>query len=230
MNLSIDLHIANKDWRYVYNSILDFFSKEVEIAFTHARIFKETVSTSLKFSEVQEAFINYCESNNLNKYQINFIQKSIFIGTSQKITKPKKQAFKRLTNRTTYINSGMFEVFFDKTSNHVKIRSETFTDLDTLIREESFLSEFINMVNTINWPTKPGPSNPIRGCVMVLHEENGSSSIFYKAGNNPLKVSAVDSTVSEPLDLRSDIFKFSLIAEEQHLQPTEPQTPLMEEF
>jgi hypothetical protein len=64
------------------------------------------------------------------------------------------------------------------------------------------------MVNTINWPTRPGPNKTVKGCTMAIIENN-TGKIFYKAGPNPpvFDESYSDVTVPEPNVLRSEMIR-----------------------
>jgi hypothetical protein len=221
--LNITLHMTNKDWSYVYNSMLAFLNQEIKHAYDHATTyFTNTKDKKLTFAEIQEDFNSYASDKNLTEYQLSFIKRSIFSGTSQKLYKPKKLHFQKLTNRTTFVDTGIFQVTFDKQLNFVGVTSIEFENLDDFIREQSFLSEFINMVNTINWPTKPGPSKPVRGCVMTVLSKS-TPQTFYKAGPNPALYSgAEDITVKEPGSLTSSINRnVTLVSKEVHIQPVE---------
>ena len=223
MKLRIDLHLTNKDYRLFYNGILSFLNQEISLAYDNALSFYNDIKIKeLNFAEIQENFMGFCSTKKLSEYQVTFIKRSIFSGTSQKVRKPKKLHFAKLTNRSTGIDTGIFQISFDKSVNFVAVDSIEFESLDDFIREQSFLSEFINMVNTIDWPTKPGPSRPLRGCVMTSISKQ-KHEIFYKAGPNPLlSKEAVDTTLSEPGALTSAINKnisISLISKETHTQP-----------
>lgn len=227
--LNVALHLTNKDWRFIYNNMLGFLNNEISAAYNNALHYHDSVNKKLTFAEIQEHFTNYVSEKKLTEYQLSFIKRSIFNGTSQKVYKPKKLHFQKLTNRTTFVDTGVFQITFDKSSNFISINSVEFENLDDFIRNQSFLSELINVVNTIDWPTKPGPSKPLRGCVMTTVSKNNVET-FYKAGPNPmLYEGAVDITVDEPPALASTLNKgIKLVSKEVHIQPVD--TPNLEDF
>lgn len=229
--LNATIYLTNKHWSYVYNSVLGFLNQEIEVAYNHASsYFNSTKDKKLTFAQIQEDFTAYSENKNLTEYQLSFIKRSIFSGTSQKLYKPKKLHFQKLTNRTSYVDTGVFEITFDKTTNFLGIKSIEFENLDDFIREQSFLSELINSINTIDWPTKPGPSKPLRGCTMTTVSKTRIET-FYKAGPNPLPYEgAIDITINEPPALASTLNRtIKLVSKETHIQPVD--TPnLLEDF
>ena len=72
------------------------------------------------------------------------------------------------------------------------------------------MSEFINMVNTIPWPTRNGPNKAVRGCKLFSIEDE-VASIFYKSGPRPPTIMTdleiKDTTMDEPIHLTAKLTK-----------------------
>ena len=62
----------------------------------------------------------------------------------------RRKTFKRLTNRSTCIDLVDFQITFDKVSKSVTIESIDFEDwdLESLMEDQTFLGQLINMVET----------------------------------------------------------------------------------
>ena len=105
------------------------------------------------------------------------------------------------------------------------INTETFDNFDAFIATNEFISEFINMVNTIDWPVRTGPKITTRGCTLVRVDQHAhASTIFYKAGPNPpafqVQTNQNDETLEEPLTLKSNVIKnITLITRDKITQP-----------
>jgi hypothetical protein len=205
------LTVTNKDWKYVYNSILNFVNEEIDNAKSKA----VTFYSDIKDKKCSKNFVIDNFNELISKYQPSTYQKvliksSLFSGTNNYIYAPKKNNFKKFTNRTAYINIESVIIDIDKKSCTLSLDTENFVNFDQYIVENTFISEFINMVNTIPWPTRSGPNKAIRGC-KLLSVEGDSATIFYKSGPRPptlstdLKIN--DTTMDEPSHLASRLIK-----------------------
>jgi hypothetical protein len=206
MKIYGQLSVTISDWRLIYNSIINYLNLRIRLANKYANeIFvkysKETIQETR--AEIDRLFNNKLISNE-EKY---LIESALFVGSSNKIYKPKQKNFQLLSNRTEYINFGSIIVFFNKTENTIEIETSQFDDFDKYISEQPFIQEFITMVNTIDWPERTGPKIKIRGCTLIK-ETQTNKVIFYKVGSNPPLLTAnLDETVKEPITLQSSIFK-----------------------
>lgn len=229
MKITSHLSVSSSLWKYVYNSFLDFLNQELQQAYSHAINFYEN-SYSVKETAASQQLAAYIYTNNVNQYQATFIKNAVLKNTD-KIYKPKKIDFSKLTNRTTYVDTGVFQIYFHKKETSIEFESISFDDLDSFIRDNSLLTEYINMVNTINWPTKPGPVKKNRGAFIATTTNDKDYTVFYKAGPNPaLPLSYSDNTMREPAQLRAGFVKnIKLVSFEEASQPV-PQMPNSEEF
>jgi hypothetical protein len=221
------LVVTNKDWKYVYNSILNFVNEEVDNAYNKAVAFynhvKEEKHTK---SFAVENFNDLIANQTPSTYQKMLIKSALFSGTNDYIYAPKKNNFKKFTNRTSYIDTGSIVIEINKKSCSVYLTTGVFVDFDKYIIENTFLSEFINMVNTIPWPTRNGPSKATRGCRLLTFEEN-QATIFYKSGPRPPELSTElvvkDITVSEPNHLASKMIKaIKYVSSETSIETAQP--------
>jgi hypothetical protein len=228
------LSVTNTDWRYVYNSVLNYFNQEIQIAYSLAINFYN-LSKELPFNEVEASFNTFIKENKINEYQMHFIKSALFSGSNNKIYKPKKNNFKKINNRTNALSAGSFFIHFNKVSNSIDFETTTFNDLDNFIRENTFISEFITMVNTINWPTRPGPNKTVRGCTLI-NVKDTNVEIFYKVGSNPPEFNIKnisDTTLDEPSALQPEFIKnISMVSstKEETSQPVPVISPEMSEF
>lgn len=215
------LTVANSTWSVVYKTIINWFNNQVESAYTHALSFYEE-NKSQNFNLLNSAFEEYILEHKLSEWQISFMRSSLFSGTNQRLYKPKKSNFSKFTNRTETINSGLFDISFNKKEGSIEFTTTSFNDLDEFIANNEFISEFINMVNTIDWPTRPGPNKTQRGCTLTCIDKD-SNSIFYKVGPNPplLNIECKDDTLEEPAFLNATYVKnISLVSfKEEDTQP-----------
>lgn len=215
------LTVANNAWPIVYKTIINWFNNQVENAFMHANIFYEQ-HHSKNFNSLTLAFENYIIENKLSEWQQSFMRTSLFSGTNQRLYKPKKSNFSKFTNRTETINSGLFDISFNKKEGSIEFTTTSFDNLDQFIASNEFISEFINMVNTINWPARPGPNKTQRGCTLTCIDKD-LNSIFYKVGPNPplLNIDCKDNTCEEPAFLNATYVKnISLVSfKEEDTQP-----------
>lgn len=236
-NIECILKVTNKDWRYVYNSVINFFNEEIQISYSKALDFYVS-NKEKQFSDIQEAFQLFVTDQKLSNFQTSTVRAALFSGTNQKLYKPKKNNFKKINNRCKMISTEIFNISFDKHEQTIHFNTLSFDDLDNFISNNSFISEFINMVNTINWPTRTGPNKTVKGCVMALVQTQNnvaSGQIFYKVGPNPPTLSNTfeDVTLSEPSFLKADMVKnIKLISSstvEETSQPV-PEIPDLSDF
>jgi hypothetical protein len=207
------LTVPNKDWKYVYNSILTFINEEISIAHTKANaIYKHIKEEKLAYATVVEDYDSLVSSYTPSTYQKKLIHSSLFSGTNNYLYAPKKNNFKCITNRTTFIDTGSVKIHIRKPDCTIFLKTTNFDNFDDYILLNTFLSEFITMVNTINWPTRKGPSEATRGCVLITIDEK-RGTLFYKAGPRPPAIEQTDDytiedvTIQEPSHLASNIAK-----------------------
>lgn len=217
------LSVTNKDWKHVYNSVLNFLNQEVANAYTKASEFYAQIKEqNLSSEEVIQNFDTLIENYSPSIYQKSLINSALFSGTNSYIYSPKKNNFKKFTNRTTYVDTGSIKIDIDKENCTINLETDSFEDFDSYILTNTFLTEFINMVNTIPWPTRNGPNKAVRGCKLFTFKQN-EVSIFYKAGPRPPELdsnmSVIDTTTSEPSHLSSSIMKSM-----QYVSSTEEET------
>jgi hypothetical protein len=217
------LSVTNKDWKHVYNSVLNFLNQEIENAYTKASEFYAHIKEQdLDSEEVIQNFDTLIETYSPSIYQRSLISSALFSGTNSYIYSPKKNNFKKFTNRTTYVDTGSIKIDIDKANCTINLETDSFEDFDSYILTNTFLTEFINMVNTIPWPTRSGPNKAIRGCKLFTFKQD-EVSIFYKAGPRPPELDSnipvVDTTTTEPSHLSSSIMKSM-----QYVSSTEEET------
>ena len=209
------LTVTNKDWKYVYNSVLNFLNEEVNNAYTKATSFYATIKKeNISLEEAIQNFDSLIKDYSPSTYQKTLINSALFSGNNNYIYSPKKNNFKKFTNRTTYVDTGSIKL----------------DDFDSYILVNTFLSEFINMVNTVPWPTRNGPNKAIRGCKLFTVDSSNKVTVFYKSGPRPPQLTTnyevSDVTVKEPGHLSSTIMKsmrFVSSTKEETSQPI-PQT------
>jgi len=214
------LTVNQSNWKHVYSSILNFVNDEISFAQTQASIFYEALSNDPELSF--KTLVN----EEHNDFHLSLIEESIFKPDSTKLYKPKKKDFKHKTNRVTSIDLVDFVINFDKVTNSITLESILFEDFDlqSLMAEQTFLGQFINMIETIDWPTKPGPNKTIRGCTLVYVDSQQLSTQFYSKGSNPPKISVENSiALPEPRFLKaSPLKKLSMnlpVTAETHINP-----------
>ena len=220
------LTVPNKDWKYVYNSILNFVNEEIENAYSKAtKLYSQIKKDNLSLETVIQDYESLIQPLNPSTYQKELVHSALFSGTNNYIYSPKKNNFKKFTNRTTFIDTGAVKIEIDKKTCTINLKTEEFTNLDQYILANTFISEFINMVNTIPWPTRNGPSKAIRGCKLFTVEKQ-NITIFYKAGPRPPELvsdlTILDSTIREPAHLAASLTKnmhFVSSSQEETSQP-----------
>ena len=110
----IKCHITTtqKDWRYVYSSVLNFFNQEIEFAYNNSTIFYNS-NKDKSFVDTQLAFNQYVNEKKINEYQLSLIKSALFSGTNSKLYKPKRNNFKTLNNRSKYLSTENFSISFN---------------------------------------------------------------------------------------------------------------------
>lgn len=217
MKIYGQLSVTTSDWRLIYNSIINYLNLKIRLANKYANeIFLECSEKSIQETRKK---IDSLLNENLISNEIKYlIESSLFVGSSTKIYKPKQKSFQLLSNRTEYLNFGSIIVFFNKKENTIEIETSQFDDFDKYLNEEQFIGEFINMVNTIDWPERTGPKVTTRGCTLIK-ETQTKKIIFYKVGSNPpILISNLDETISEPKILQSSIFKDIALVKKEDVQ------------
>lgn len=222
------INVTNKDWRFVYSSVLNFFNQEIRQAYMHAVNFYNA-NFNNSFVETQVAFTEYTSQQKINEYQLSLIKSALFSGTNSKLYKPKKNNFKSLNNRSKQLSTESFSISFKKDTREIAFLTSAFDNFDSFIASNTFISEFINMVNTINWPTRSGPNKTIKGCTMVILDD-GKGQVFYKSGPNPPELGSdyKDITVPEPNILKSDMIKNIKLVSSKPEETSQP-TPSIDE-
>lgn len=198
MILKGTLTVSQSDWRHTYASFLNFANQEIEFAYIKALEFYELLcsNTDLSLEDLYDS--SYTD------FQLGLINNALTKQGLTKIYKPKKNLFKKFTNRTTEIDLGDFFISFDKVTNTVNFTSIDFDiSLDDVMTSIPFIGQFINMVETIRWPSKPGPVKTIRGATIV-YIQDGEATKFYTNGTNPPYLSYQKDIVTiEPIFLKS---------------------------
>lgn len=201
------LMLPASSWKYVFHSVLKFFNEEIENAHKEATDFYEK-NKQLPFANIEVAFSNL--SGTLTPYRESFIRSALFSGTNQKIYKPKNNNFRKLTNRTKSINAENLFITFQKSSHELSFTISDVDELEECIKNDRFLSEFITMVNTIDWPGRAGPNKTVRGCTLINETTTAEGIVFYQVGPNPPKHNSaihINTVVKEPEFLTSTIAK-----------------------
>jgi hypothetical protein len=192
-----NLHLTSTDWRFVYNTILNYFNQEINLAYNEAIDFW-TKHNTLDSQNLLKTLNDLFEQKEITQYRKDLIKFSLVKAGSTKIYKPKKTSFEKYTNRTTYIHTSDVNIDFDKQNKIIDIQTSNYDDFDKFMANNTFITEFINMINTINWPTRTGPNKTTRGCTLIRVDPFGKQIVFYTSGPNP---PVVDSKIpSEVLD------------------------------
>ena len=229
-----NLHLTNADWRFVYNTVLNYFNQEINLAYNEAIDFwneNNSLDSEAFLRKLNETF----DQNEITEYRKNLIKYSLVKAGGSKIYKPKKNSFEKYTNRTTYIDTADVKVDFDKQNKTIYIETSEYDDFDKFMATNTFITEFVNMVNTINWPSRTGPNKTIRGCTLVRIDSFGDQVIFYTSGPNPPVIdSAIPSEVIDaPNHIEAPAIKnIRLTSEnpEDTYQPPPEPAPVFEEI
>jgi hypothetical protein len=199
------LYVTNNDWRYVYNTLLNYFNQEISTACNEAKTFYEE-SNSLSKDDFLRKLNTYFEENEITDFRKSLIKNSL-IKMNSKITKPKKNMFNSFTNRSTYIHTPDVNIDFDKTNRTVTIQTNEFDDFDKYLANNTFISEFVNLVNTINWPTRTGPKKTTRGCTLLRTDPYNNKTVFLSSGPNPPQYNSPSEVVRPPNFVQSQAMK-----------------------
>lgn len=211
------LTVSQADWRHVYSSILNFANEDIDFLFLKS----QEIYAALK-EDKEKSLSDFIDSS-YNSFQANVIIGALTKEGTDKIYTPKKKYFKKYTNRTTQIDLGDFQVDFNKVTNTITFESVDFENLlDDVLREIPFIGQFINMTESISWPSKPGPRRAIRG-VSIAKLVDDALTLFYQKGVCPPNLN-VDSTIvtEEPSFLKTTPLKKitldPVISSETHTQ------------
>ncbi len=199
------LHVTNSDWRHIYATILNYFNQEITLAYKQALDFW-TENQAVDFDTFNIRLKAYLDSDPITETRKQMICQSM-IKTGTKIYKPKKNFFNKYTNRTTYVTTSDVTIQFNKNDRSVTIETAEFDDFDKYIANNTFVSEFINMVNCINWPNRTGPNKTIKGCTLLRTSIYSEEVQFFKSGPNPPKYSAPSEVTKPPAFIETDTLK-----------------------
>lgn len=222
------LVLPASSWRYVFHSVLKFFNEEIESAHKEATDFYEA-NKQLPFADIEAAFNSL--SIALTPYRESFIRSALFSGTNQKMYKPKNNNFRKLTNRTKSINAENLSVEFQKSSHELYFTLSDVDELEDCIKNDRFLSEFITMVNTIDWPGRAGPNKTVRGCTLINETTPSAGVVFYQVGPNPPEHNSaihINTVVEEPEFLTSTIAKNITLVSSTLDENSQPLPPLID--
>lgn len=222
-----ELHVTNTDWRYIYNTIINFFNLEIQVAYVEAlKFFNENKELPIDdFMRKLNAHFELCEMTDFRK---NLVKNSI-VKSTNKIRKPKKNTFTPYNNRSTYIYTPDVKIDLNKKDRTVRIETATFDDFDKYMANNSFISEFVNMVTTINWPTRTGPKKTTRGCTLIRTNVFEEEVIFLSAGPNPPIYNSPSEVIKPPAFTESQAMKtikLTSTLQEETSQPLPPQQDL----
>jgi len=199
------LHVTNNDWRYVYNTVINYFNQEIGAACKEAISFYQNNNT-LAPDDFLRKLNSHFEQNEITAFRKSLIKNSL-IKVNSKITKPKKNMFSSFTNRSTYIHTPDVNIDFDKSNRTISIQTNSFDDFDKYLANNTFMAEFVNLVNTINWPTRTGPNKTVRGCTLYRTDPYDNRVIFLSSGPNPPKYNSPSEVVKAPNFLQAQAMK-----------------------
>lgn len=200
------LTVPVKEWRFIYNNILNYFNQEISVAYNQAVEFYNN-NKSLSREDFQQNLNDYFLNSEITDYR-KYLIKSCMLKSNTTIYKPKKSHFSSYNNRTLSIDAASVLVNFDKENCTVSVQTTEFEDFDKYMATNSFITEFVNMVNTINWPTRKGPSTATRGCTLIRENVDNTLTTFFSVGPNPPSYEVNNTEVVEkPAFLDSDLIK-----------------------
>lgn len=200
------LTVPMGDWKYVYSTILNYFNQEIEIAYTEATDFY-LKNKDLNYNDFVNALNLYFLQNEITAFR-KFLIETSMTKTNTKIYKPKKNHFQNFNNRTLTLSTSEVRLEFNKKENTVFLETVTFEDFDKHLANNTFISEFINMVNSFNWPNRSGPNKAVRGCTLIKESPLGQKVLFLSSGPNPPAYDVdVNEVVNTPSHLNSDLIK-----------------------
>jgi len=221
-----NLYLTNADWRFVYNTVLNYFNQEVNLSYNEAIDFW-TQNNQLPTQDFLKLLNDNFDDKEITMFRQSLIKYSLVKTGSTKIFKPKKNSFEKYTNRTTYIDTPDVKVDFNKHQKVINIETSTYDDFDKFMSTNTFITEFINMVNTINWPTRTGPNKTIKGCTLTRTDIYNKPVVFYTSGPNPPKYEYPTEVAAPPSHIQSSAMKnIKLTSDnpEDTYQPTPIQT------
>ncbi len=229
-----NLHLTNADWRFVYNTIINYFNQEINVAYNQAIDFW-TSNNTLDSEAFLKALNENFEENEITQYRKSLIKHSLLRAGAAKVYKPKKNSFEKYTNRTTYIDTADVKVDFNKKYKTIYIETSEYDDFDKFMANNTFITEFVNMVNTINWPTRTGPNKTTRGCTLVRVDSFGDQVIFYNSGPNPPlpDIDIPSEVIDPPQHIEASAIRTIRLTSdnpEDTYQPTPTPTPMFEEI
>jgi len=201
-----NLYLTNADWRFVYNTVLNYFNQEIGLAYNEATSFWND-NNSLDPEPFLKLLNEEFEQKEITLFRNTLIKYSLSKNTGNKIFKPKKNYFAKYTNRTTYIDTPDVKVDFDKKNKIITIETSVYDDFDKFMSNNTFITEFINMVNTINWPTRVGPNKTIKGCTLIRTDIYDNPVIFYTSGPNPPKFQCPTEVTKAPAHIQATAMK-----------------------
>jgi hypothetical protein len=222
MKIYGSLTVPNLAWRHTYNSILTFFNEEIKNSFIRASQFHvANLDSDKTVDEITELFDEYSVTNKLSPYQDYLIRSSLFNGGN--FCKPKRSNFTPYTNRIIYIYAVGVKLNIDKDNHSITLETSEFDDFDKYMASNGFITEFTTMVNSINWPTRTGPSKTVRGCTLVKEDARSNRTLYYQVGPYPPVMDySSDETLPEPAHLSSTMLrniKVSSVTPDPMLQP-----------
>lgn len=184
------IQVSQKDWKPVYNSILNFVNEEINFAYQNAQ---QVYSLALENQDT-ETFLE-----KLSLFKRHLIKASLF--KDNKLYKPKKKDFSKFTNRSTEIDLIDWKIVIDKITNSINIESIKINEsFEERVHSDLFLQQLLTMLQTIQWPTKQGPVKATRGCTLTYIDfEQTQTKCFFQEGSNPPVVSFdFNETIKEP--------------------------------
>ena len=200
------LTVPMGDWKYVYTTILNYFNQEIQIAYNEATDFY--LENKNKNYNAFIASLNvYFAENEITNFR-KFLIETSMTKTNTKVYKPKKNHFQNFNNRTLTISTSEVKIEFLKKDNTVCLETASFEDFDKYLANNTFISEFINMVNSFNWPNRTGPNKAVRGCTLVKESPLGQKVLFLSSGPNPPIYNVdLNEVIETPNHLNSELVK-----------------------
>jgi len=200
------LTVPMGDWKYVYSTILNYFNQEIDVAYTEATNFY-LENKNLNYNAFLTALNVYFSENEVTAFR-KFLIETSMTKTNTKIYKPKKNHFQSFNNRTLTLATPEVKIEFNKKENTVSLETAVFEDFDKHLANNTFISEFINMVNSFNWPNRTGPNKAVRGCTLIKESPLGETVLFLSSGPNPPSYNVdANEVVNTPNHLNSDLIK-----------------------
>ena len=127
------LYLTNADWRFVYNTVLNYFNQEINLAYNEANSFFK-VNGNLEHEDFQKKLAAIFSEREITNFRKSLIERSL-LKASSKVYKPKKNAFTKYTNRTTYIKTPDVTVDFDKDLKTISIETADYDNFDKFMEK-----------------------------------------------------------------------------------------------